>query len=372
MHRIPISKPSITELEIQYVTDAITNGWGTHCYDYIIRLGKEFAQYLGVKYALPTASGTGAIHLAYLALDIKAGDEVIVPEATWIATAAPLAWMGAKPVFADILPDTWCIDPRSIEAKITPRTKAIVPVHLYGNMAEMDEILEIGRKYGIPVLEDAAQALGSEYKGRKAGSMGLINMFSFHGTKTMTTGEGGIIVTNDDALFEKICVLNDHGRNPKTSSKMFWMEQIGYKYKISNLAAALGCAQIERIDELVRRKREIFAWYQQLLGGIKGLQLNPEKDYVFNSFWMPNIIFDKTLQINRDTVLQRFKEQNIDIRTFFYPLSSMPMFAPDTNNTVAYDIHERGVNLPTNFDLTFEDAQRVAEVVSTYLLQTKV
>lgn len=363
--RIAISKPSITELEIRYVTDAIANGWGAHCYDYIQRLGKEFAEYVGVRYALPTASGTGAIHLALAALGIGQGDEVIVPEATWIATAAPIVWLGAKPVFADILPDTWCLCPRSVEARITPRTKAIIAVHLYGNMADMDALLALGQKYGIAVLEDAAQALGSAYKGKQAGSMGLVNMFSFHGTKTMTTGEGGIAVTDDAALFERLSILNDHGRNPKKSDKMFWMEELGYKYKISNLAAALGCAQIERIDELVARKREIFAWYKELLGAAPGLALNPEQPEVFNSYWMPNIVFEPRPGFDRSVLLQKLRQANIDVRTFFYPLSSMPMFAPADNPT-AYGLHERGLNLPTNFELTREEAEYVSGVVLDY------
>jgi perosamine synthetase len=365
--RIPISKPSITKLEIEYVTDAITNGWGQHCYDYIHKLGNLFSKYLGVKYALPTSSGTGAIHLALAALGIGKGDEVIVPELTWVATAAPVVWLGATPIFADVLKDSWCVDPKSIESKITSKTKAIFAVHLYGNMCEMDEIIDIGKRYGIPVLEDAAQALGSVYKQKKAGSMGLVNVFSFHGTKTMTTGEGGIVVTDNAEVFEKICVLNDHGRNPKVSTKMFWMDKIGYKYKISNLAAALGCAQIERIDDLVNRKREIFSWYKKLLSKYKDISLNIEPEYVFNSFWMPNIMFDRKLNVNMEVLLKNMKEANIDIRTFFYPLSSMPMFQKEESNKIAYDLFDRGLNLPTNFDLTLEDAERVVRVIDETL-----
>ncbi len=194
MAKIPYAKPSISELEIKYVTDAITNGWAEHCYDYIKRLQISFQDYLGVKYALATSSCTGALHLALAALGIEEEDEVIVPDITWVASVVPVVYLKAKPVFVDILPDSWCIDPDKIEQAVTERTKAIVVVHLYGNLVEMDAVLEIARKYNLPVIEDAAEALGSEYKGKKAGSMGDFGVFSFHGTKTMTTGEGGMDV----------------------------------------------------------------------------------------------------------------------------------------------------------------------------------
>ncbi len=366
LKKISISKPSITDLEIKYVNDAISNGWGEKCYDYIHKLAALFSEYLKVKHSLPTSSGSGAIHLALAALGIKEGDEVIVPDLTWVATAAPIVWLGAKPVFADSLEDTWCISPQSIESKITPNTKAIIVVHLYGNLCEMDEILDIGKKYGIPILEDAAQALGSEYKGQKAGSMGLINMFSFHGTKTMTTSEGGIITTNDSELFHKISVLNDHGRDAKKSTKMFWMDQIGYKYKISNLAAALGCAQIERIQALVDKKREIFYWYKDLFKNIPSISINLEKPNTFNSYWMPNIIIND-INFDRDKLFEEFKSNNIDSRPFFYPLSTLPMFEKDESNKIAYSLYNKGVNLPTNFDLTFEDAQFVVNTIKNHL-----
>ena len=252
--KIAINKPSITELEIGYVNDAIRNGWGSKCYDYIYRFEKQFAQYLGSKFSLATSSCTGAIHLALMSLGIKAGDEVIAPDITWIASIEPILYIGAKPILVDVLPDTWCIDPEKVEAAITKKTKAIIVVHLYGNVVEMDEIMAIAKRHNLPVIEDAAEGLGSEYKGMKTGSIGDIGVFSFHGTKTISTGEGGILVTNREEVFQRAKILNDHGRDPRIG-KTFWMAEYGYKYKMSNLQAAMGCAQIERADDLINKKR---------------------------------------------------------------------------------------------------------------------
>jgi perosamine synthetase len=364
--KIPINKPSITNLEISYVNDAVSNGWGEKCYDYIYRFEKSFAAYQGTDYSLATSSCTGAIHLALMALGVKAGDEVIVPEITWIASVEPVLYIGAKPIFVDVLPDTWCIDPQKIKEAITPKTKAIIPVHVYGNLCDMDVIMQIAAEYDLVVLEDAAEALGSEYRGKKAGSIAHAGVFSFHGTKTMSTGEGGILVTNNAEVFEKAKVLNDHGRNPKDpENKMFWMRNYGYKYKMSNLQAALGCAQIERIEELVDKKREIFNWYSTLMQDLL-CSLNPEPKHTKNSYWLPTLVFDKSLNFDREAFFSICKKNNIDSRPFFFPLSSLPMFEKKKENSVAYDIYERGINLPSFYDITNEEINRVCEVIKKY------
>lgn len=365
--KIPINKPSITELEISYVNDAIANGWGEKCYDYIYRFEKEFASYQGVNHALATSSCTGAIHLALMALDVKSGDEVIVPEITWIASTEPVLYIGAKPVFVDVLADTWCLDPKKVEEAITPKTKAIIVVHVYGNLCNMDEIILIAKKHNLVVIEDAAEALGSEYYGKKAGSIADVGVFSFHGTKTMTTGEGGILITNNETVYEKAKVLNDHGRNPKDpENKMFWMRNYGYKYKISNLQAALGCAQISRIDELVNKKREIFNWYKVLLKKMP-CQLNPEPENTKNSYWLPTAIFDSSLNFNREAFFALCKENGIDSRPFFFPLSSLPMFEDQKKNTVAYEIYKRGINLPSYHDISYENVEKICTLVSKFV-----
>jgi perosamine synthetase len=359
MKKIPINKPSITALEIEYVNDAIANGWGEHCYDYIYRFEKQFSAYLGSHYSLATSSCTGAIHLALMAMGVKAGDEVIVPEITWIATAEPILYIGAKPVFVDVLPDTWCIDPQKIEEAITPKTKAIIVVHVYGNVCEMDEISAIAKKHNLMVLEDAAEGLGSEYKGKKCGNLADAGVFSFHGTKTLSTGEGGMLVTNHEHLYEQAKVLNDHGRNPKDPDhRVFWMRDYGYKYKISNLQAAMGCAQIERVEELIDKKRLIFSWYKELLKDFPS-QLNPEPSHTKNGYWLPTAVIDPSLNFDRDEFFAFCRKRYIDSRPFFYPLSSLPMFDTKSQNQVAYDLSARAINLPSFHDMEFNEVEKV-------------
>jgi perosamine synthetase len=300
-----------------------------------------------------------------MALGVQAGDEVIVPDITWIASVEPILYIGAKPVFVDVLKDTWCIDPKKVEEAITPKTKAIIVVHVYGNLVDMDAIMAIAIKHNLKVLEDAAEGLGSEYKGRKAGSIGNAGVFSFHGTKTISTGEGGIMVTNDAALYERAKILNDHGRNPKIA-KTFWMEEYGYKYKMSNLQAAMGCAQIERADELIDKKREVFSWYNRFLAGVP-CQLNPEHPATKNSYWMPTAIFDESVAFDREALFASMKEHNIDSRPFFYPLTSLPMFEDKPENTVSYSIYNRGINMPSHHNLKMEDVEYICQVIKNYI-----
>ena len=362
MKRIPYAQPSITQREIEYVGDAIKNGWGEHCYDYLIRLRREFAEYLGVEYAFPTSSCTGALHIGLAALGVGPGDEVIVPDATWIATAAPVNYLSATPVFVDVRPDTWCLNPELLEAAISPKTRAIVVVHLYGNMTDMRAVTAIAQRHGIPVVEDAAEALGSEDHGKKAGSIGDFATFSFHGTKTMTTGEGGMLVTNRADLAEAITVLDNHGRDPRVP-KMFWCEKVGFKYRMSNLQAALGCAQVERLDALVEKRRQIYAWYRESAANLSDLAWNPEPDGTKNSYWMPTLILGDSYSIDRDEVIARLEAVGVGARPFFYPLSSFPMFDVRGENPVSQRLGARGINLPCYFDMTREDAEYVARAL---------
>ncbi|RJP24571.1 MAG: DegT/DnrJ/EryC1/StrS family aminotransferase [Candidatus Abyssobacteria bacterium SURF_5] len=366
LEKIHYAKPSVTDLEIAYVTDAITNGWGEHCYDYITKFENAFKKYLGVEFAVATSSCTGALHLALAVLNVGYGDEIIIGDINWIASVAPVVYLGAKPVFVDVLPDSWCIDPERIEEAITPRTKAIIAVHLYGNLAEMDRIMAVARKHNLYVIEDAAEALGSEYRGKKAGSIAHFGVFSFHGTKTVSTGEGGMLVTNQEDLFKAACILANHGRNPEVK-KMFFPDRIGYKYKLSNLQAAMGLAQVERVDELVSKKREIFFQYRNSLSVLPELSFNPEPPHTINSYWMPTVIFDRKLKINRDQVIKHFKDKYVDMRPFFYPLSSLPMFDKKLTNTVSYDTYERGINLPSYYDLNQENVEFICKQLRDFL-----
>ena len=360
--RIHYTKPSITELEVGYATDAARNGWGEQCYDYIHKFEDKFKEYTGASYAIATSSCTGALHMGLAALDVGLGDEVILADTTWIATVSPVTYLNATPVFVDILPDTWCIDPVAVEAAITPHTKAIIAVHIYGNLCEMDKLLAIGEKYGIPIIEDAAQAIGSQWKGKHAGTLGKFGTFSFHGTKTLTTGEGGVFITNDAALYEKVSTLSNHGRSRK-QTKQFWPDEIGFKYKMSNIQAAIGCGQLERIHQLVSRKREIFQTYHNLLNTIPGLSMNPEKEGNINGYWRPTVVFDKSTVITRENLLQLFADENIDVRVFFYPLSGLPMFESTPSNLVAWSIPERAINLPAYHDISSTEIERVVDVI---------
>jgi perosamine synthetase len=359
---IHYTKPSITELEVRYAADAAANGWGEKCYEYIDRFEEAFKAHLGVKYAIATSSCTGALHMGMAALGIGLGDEVIMADTNWIATAAPIVHLGAKPVFVDILPDSWCLDPQLVERAITPKTKAIIAVHLYGNLCEMDSLLAISEKYGIPVIEDAAEAIGSVYHGKRAGSMGMFGTFSFHGTKTVTTGEGGMFVSNDERFYEHVLTLSNHGR-ARDQSRQFWPDMVGFKYKMSNIQAAIGCGQLERIDELVRRKREIFVYYQDRLSGMTGVTMNPEKTRAINGYWMPTAVFATETGITRECLLELFKAENIDGRVFFHPLSSLPKFESKPENKISYDLPSRSINLPSYHDLTRADQDRVIETV---------
>lgn len=360
--RILYTKPSITNLEVKYATDAVTNGWGEQCYAYINRFEDSFKKHLNVRYAVATSSCTGALHMGMAALGVTTGDEVIMADTNWVATAAPIVHLGARPVFVDILPDSWCIDPDKVEAAITPNTKAILAVHLYGNLCDMSRLLAIGEKYGIPIIEDAAEAIGSVYQNKRAGSMGVFGAFSLHGTKTMTTGEGGMFVTNDTALFERVLTLSNHGRK-RGQSKQFWSDTVGFKYKMSNIQAAIGCAQIERIDELTKRKREIFAIYQEYLEILPEVSMNPEPRGTTNGAWMPTVVFNKNSGVARDCILKAFKDESVDARVFFWPLSKMKMFESVETNIHSWDISERAINLPSFHDMLDEDIQRIISVV---------
>ncbi|MGO9932132.1 MAG: DegT/DnrJ/EryC1/StrS family aminotransferase [Steroidobacteraceae bacterium] len=360
--RIAYTKPSITDLEVRYATEAARDGWGPRCYECIERFESAFKQHLGVQYAIATSSCTGALQMGLAAIGLGSGDEVILADSNWIATAAPIVHLGARPVFVDILPDSWCLDPDQVAAAITPRTKAVIATHLYGNLCEMNRLLAIGKSHGIPIIEDAAEALGSIYHGKRAGSIGLFGCFSFHGSKTMTTGEGGMFVTNDPDLFARVATLSNHGR-VKGQAKQFWPEAIGFKFKMSNVQAAIGLAQLERIEELVARKRGILNEYKNRLLQHADISLNPEPSGTQIGAWMPTAVFAPHTGVTREHLQRAFEAENIDARVFFYPLSALPMFAGAAQNRLAAEIPGRAMNLPSYHDMTSEDQDRVAAVL---------
>jgi perosamine synthetase len=342
----------------------VTNAWYGNANMYHTRFENAFAAYVGRKYAMALPSATSAIHLSLLALGVGPGDEVIIPDSTWIASAAPITYVGATPVFVDVDEDTWCIRPDTFEAAITDRTKAVILVDLYGSMPAMDKLLAIASARGVSVIEDAAEAVGSEYCGRLAGGFGDTSVFSFHGSKTLTTGEGGMLVTDRRDLYDRAQFLRDHGRVP--GDVQFFNTEVAYKYKMSSMQAALGLAQLERIDELVKKKRDIFAMYRDAFAEVPGITLNAEPAGTSNSYWMITAVWDRTFKKSKNDIVLAMRDGGVDVRPFFHPLSSLPAYSEvpgveiaTQRNVVSYDIGSRAVNLPSGFNMSEREVERV-------------
>ena len=358
---IPISRPSITQREIDLVTDAVSSGWVSSLGPYIDRLEKQFAAFCGTQYAIATANGTVALHLALVACGIGVGDEVIVPDLTFAATANAVLYTGAKVVLADIEPNTLCIDPFAIERVITPRTKAIIPVHLYGHPADMSEIGRIAADHHLTVVEDAAEAHGAEAHGSRVGSLGRCGVFSFYGNKIMTTGEGGMITTDDHDLFERARRLRDHAMNP---ARRYWHDDVGYNYRMTNLQAAMGVAQMERINDLLEKRHLVFQWYADNLKDVPRISLNRTATWAKNVYWMVCAEIADCSEAERGEIMRRLKERGIDSRPYFYPLSDMPIYPP-CNSPIAHSVTQRGLNLPSYFDLSYSDVVRICEALKS-------
>lgn len=366
--RVPVAGPWITDKEVAYVAEAARHAWYEQAGTWHARFEQAFAGYLGVRHAVALPSCTAGLHLALLALGLGPGDEVIVPDITWIASSAPVDYVGATPVFADVDARTWCLDPAACEACITPRTRALLPVDLYGNMPDMDALAALAARHGLAIVEDAAEAIGSTYKGRLAGSFGRLGVFSFHGSKTLTTGEGGLLVTDDEALHARVQVLRDHGRRP--GDRAFFNAEVAHKYKMSALQAALGLAQLERLPELLARKDAIFEWYRERLGHVPGLTLNHAEPGTRSTWWMVTVLLDPSFGLDKDTLQARLGSLGIDTRPFFRPLSSLPAYAqrPEAvqaraRNRVSYALSPYGLNLPSALTLTEAQVERVCHAL---------
>jgi perosamine synthetase len=362
--RIPVAGPSITDREVELTAEAARTAWYSNHYVYNARFERMMADYVGVRHAVSVPHATAALHLIFAALGIGPGDEVIVPDVTWIASVAPIVYVGAEPVLVDILPDTWCIDPVAVEAAIGPKTKAILGVDLYGSMCDWHALQAIANKHGLHLIEDAAEALGSSYHGKRAGSFGAAAAFSFHGSKTVATGEGGMFVTDDDDLAKRVLFLRDHGRNP--GDRFFLNHEIGFKYRMNAVTAALGVAQMERIDALIEHKRAIFGWYRDRLAGLNGVTLNAEPDGVQNSYWMVTAVLDPALGFDKFDLMAAFDKRNIDTRPFFSPLSSLPAFEKRAAATRLVTPKDKGqkiashsINLPSGYNMTEDKADVV-------------
>jgi len=357
--RIFIAEPCLDGNEKKYVNDCLDTNWISSVGKYVSAFEERFAEYCGTKYALTCANGTVSLQLAMLALGIKAGDEVIVPTFTYIASANTVRYCGATPIFVDSDYGSWNIDVTKIEEKITPRTKAIMPVHLYGLVCDMDPIIALAEKYGLHVIEDAAEAHGATYKGKRAGSFGIINSFSFFGNKIITTGEGGMVTTNDEALYNRMKLLRGQGMDP---TRRYWFTDIGYNFRMTNLQAAVGLGQLENIERHINKRAEIAALYKWYLSEYSNL-FHPQSfsnDYG-HVYWMYSVLLSKDVKITRDELMVKMNDDNIETRPLFYPLHIMPPYKSDDVFTVAEDISARGLNLPTHSGMNETDVKRVAD-----------
>ncbi len=363
--RIFSAGPFITEKEVEYVLDAVKNGWYSHYQDYKIKFEQEFAKFVGAKYALATFCGSAGLHLSMTVLGLKPGDEVIVPEITWVACANAVAQTGATPVFVDVEEDSWTIDPDSLRKAINANTKAIMPVHSYGHPADMDPINAIAKEHDLYVVEDAAPSVGSKYLGRSTGTLSDMGVFSFQGAKIMVTGEGGMWVTNSDEFYERAKSLAWHGRDD--SQGMFYSKEVGYKYTMGNILAALGLAQLERVEELVKNKRRIHDQYESRFKDIPGIKMFKEKENYYSNCSYPSILLNDKFKIGRDELLAELKIRNIDTRPVFPRLSKLPSFEQRFVNPVAGFVEKNALNLPCPHNLTEEEVNRTVNTIKEIL-----
>jgi perosamine synthetase len=359
----PISQPSIGAKEHEYVSDAVKSGWVSSIGKYIESFEGAFAAFCETRYALAVSSGTTALHLALASVGIGSGDEVIIPDLTFVATANAVAYTGATAVCVDIDERTLCIDIAAVERAITPRTRAIIVVHLYGHAANMDALMTVARERGLYIVEDAAEAHGAEFHGRRVGSFGAFGVFSFYGNKLITTGEGGMLTTNDHDLYLKARMLRDHAMSP---DKRYWHTEVGFNYRMTNLQAALGVAQMERISEFLAKRRKIMQWYREAIGSEPNLRLNHEAPDTKNMYWMVCLEMAGITEVERAHVMTGLREEGVDSRPYFYPISDMPMYqAADT--PIAHEVSRRGINLPTYTDLSETDVAEIGEAARRVL-----
>ena len=350
--------PSTAEREASYAWDAARNGWNSEWNKYHRAFEQAFSNYIGVDYCLPTSSCTGALHIALSALEIGPGDEVIVPDITWVATANAVQYVGATPVFADIEADSWCLDPQSLRSKISERTRAVIPVHLYGHPSRMDAIEKIAREAGIFIVEDAAPAIGTEWKSRRMGTYGDFACFSFQGAKLLVTGEGGALVTKSPELYERAKRIWDQGRDP---TKTFWINSRGLKYKMSNIQAALGVAQLESVEQQIEMKRRIFDWYHEDLASCPHIDLMQEVDGARSIYWMTNIRIHEDAPIERESLRDKLRDRGIDTRPVFPAISQYPIWQVQQEPMkTAQAVGRSGINLPSGVCLTRDEVRHVA------------
>jgi perosamine synthetase len=369
---IPVCVPWMPGNEIKYATEALRDGWISGEGKFIKQFEDLFSKYTGMEYGVSCSSGSTALHMACAALNIKRGDEVLVTNFTNIASINAIILSGAKPVLIDVEKDTWNMDPAKIEEKVTPKTKAIMPVHIYGHPCDMDIIEDIAQRHRLYVIEDVAEAHGAEYRGKKAGSFGDISCFSFYANKILTTGEGGMCLTNNDLLADRLSRL----RNMYFGNPRYVHEEVGFNYRMTNVTAAIGLAQTENVDMLVKARRDMGLRYNALLKDIKGLILPVEKRYAKNVYWMYGIVLDKSVKISRNELIKKLEEKGIGVRSFFMPMNLQPAFvnktienAPDCEGdfSVGNWLWDRGLYIPSSSNITLEEQKYVADTLKQIL-----
>ncbi len=366
MHRIPVAAPDLTGNEEKYVVEAIRSSWISSTGAFVGRFEKEFAAVSGTRASIGVANGTLALHLALMTVDLRPGDEVLVPSLTYVATANAVRYCGAEPVFVDVDPQTWCIDPKLLEASITRRTKGIIPVHLYGHPADMDVVNHTAATHGLWVVEDAAESHYARYKGRPTGSLARIGVFSFYGNKVLTSGEGGAITLDDPALEHRARLLKGQGVDPE---RRYFFPITGYNYRLTNLACAILCAQLERAAEIVAKRRALYASYHELLQGIPGIGFQPQAPWAEVSPWLFCITVDaKEYGRTRDELAALLEDSGIETRPFFKPLHRLPPFVEESRKRgealpVTDRLSDAGLNLPTFTRMQQSDVGAVAAAI---------
>jgi perosamine synthetase len=358
---IPVAAPALVGREREYVLDCLDSTWISSSGKYIEQFESAFAEFCRVKHAVAVCNGTVAIHLALLALGVGPGDEVLVPTLTFVASANAVAYCGARPVFVDSELETWNLNPELLRQHITPRTKAIIVVHLYGHPVNMDPVMNLARERGLFVIEDAAEAHGAEYKGTRVGSIGDIATFSFYGNKIITTGEGGMVVTNNDGLAATVRQLKGQGQD---SNRRYWFTMLGYNYRMTNIQAAIGLGQMERIDWHTARRREIAGWYRKQLETSGQFTLSPEASWARNAYWIVCVLLDREFPQSRDGVMGELAKAGIETRPFFYPMHTLPMYYQQESTEsfpVAESLAARGLNVPSSAALTEEEVAFVCQ-----------
>ncbi|MBF0156826.1 MAG: DegT/DnrJ/EryC1/StrS family aminotransferase [Magnetococcales bacterium] len=366
MIKIPVYQPSLNGREKEYVMDCLDSSWISSKGKYLPLFERAFADRIQVKHATSVSNGTVALHLAMLALGIGPDDEVIVPTLTYIAPVNAVAYTGAKPVFADSVRETWQLDPKEVRKKLTPKTRAILAVHLYGHPCDLEPLAAIARENNLYLVEDCAEAFGSLYQGRSVGSFGHIAAFSFFGNKTITTGEGGMVVTKDNTLHQRAVHFKGQGL---AAYREYWHDVIGYNYRMSNICAAIGLAQLEQADAFIARKRRLATWYREELPGLP-LEFHGESGDILHTYWMCSILVDDA--DDRDPLRAHLARQGIETRPLFHPVHTMPMYCNKfQRHPVAEDLGWRGINLPSWPDLTRAQVHEICEAIRAFFQERR-